>query len=262
MPVRDDTARNNRKRKLATIAASIFLIAGPLLLVAAIVVNILVTVWDSRLTESTTGTVVDVVTHEHERYDKGRKRIWYTYCGLIEYTVDGQRYTTEGACDSRRPNVGKSVQVQYDPNSPADAASGTPGVARWAFTAVLGFLGGIFTLIGGVNLWILRRKKTPPPQGMSSPGGPDQPRLEPRPFPRPNFPPARPGSAGYDVNAVNTLVWRIEKAYQQIAAAQPITLTAADFNGSSLAQAFAMGAGYDQPAVDMWLSGVRSELGV
>lgn len=267
-----EAATGKTRAKWVGVVASSLLGVGLLLIAIAVMVNFILAAKFSDRSVRTTGTVIDMVQKTKIRDG----RTGYTYCPVIEYAANGQHHTfRSGHCSSGAPNIGESIDVRYNPNDPTEVSEDS-WAARWLAVVIPSIIGVVMLVIGGGSFWAWRRglgttsgtsyrwsatwqpgkgfEPTPPNAAPESP--------ERRPFIRPNFPPARPGTAGYDVTAVNVLVSRVEQAYQQVAAGTRHGLTAADFNGGRLPPAYAMGAGYDQPTVDMWLSGVRSDLGV
>lgn len=147
------------------------------------------------------------------------------------------------------------MPVRYKPNDPGDAGIDT-FAERWLGPIIAGGIGLLFSVIGGVLFWAGRTGRFTA-RGSSSSG----PERGASALHHPDFPPARPGTNGYDVGAVHILLARIEQAYGELAVGRPPQLTPAELAQTQLAQAYPGRPGYDQLTVDQYLSTVHADLG-
>ncbi|MDV6013311.1 DUF3592 domain-containing protein [Haloechinothrix sp. LS1_15] len=258
-------ASRGLSRRAQRVVPLVFTGLGVMLLIGAVVVALLLGRGAADRTASTTAVVVEVTERTSQSRDSdGNTRTSTTYCPVVEYTVDGETFTHESAVctGSREGNrVGDELTVNYDPADPADAAIDS-WLHRWLAPLIMGGIGGVFVLIGSVTFAAARagkldRTRRAPMRGRE----PDSGSTGPAPaFHRPDFPPAREGTVGYDTGAVDMLVARVEHAYRQIAGGQRPDLTAEDLTTTTLVTTGTPGTGYDTATVDMYLASVRNDL--
>jgi hypothetical protein len=112
--------------------------------------------------ERTTGTVVEMVERTQSREDNEgnihTSRLWHP---VVSFTADGQTVDFESDQGSRSPayDVGDSVTVAYDPDSPHDAEILSDRLRRDPL--MLGALGVAFVAGGGIARvvgWSRRRR--------------------------------------------------------------------------------------------------------
>ena len=93
-------------------------------------------------------SIIDYEMHEDSDGDE-------SYYPILEYYVDGQRYTTKSHIGSSKPSIGEKIIIKYDPNNPSNAL-----VPIGSSGEIFGkIVGGIITIIG-ISLLIssLKRK--------------------------------------------------------------------------------------------------------
>lgn len=239
----------------------VFLVLGGVLLVAAVVVAIVLNQASAQRTESTAATVVEVTERTSQSRDgDGNLRTTTNYCPTVEYVVGGETFQVESdvCTGSREGNeVGDELDVNYNPADPSDAAIDS-WTQRWLTPLILGGVGATFVLVGSAVRLVRRSGKG---NAAARPASTQQQREASVPdFHQPDFPPARPGTHGYDVGAVDVLVSRIERAYADLAAGHTPSITAAELGAGQLARAGSPGEGYDTATVEMYLDSVRTDL--
>lgn len=229
-----------------------FVALGAVLAVVAIVVNsITSSAWAER-TEKVPGTVVDV--RESLSISSGesgalRRR---NYCPIVQYTVEGTQYLLESRlCGNRRPDLGAQLTVRYSPSDPGDGVIES-WKSRWLVVTILTGIGAGFVVFGGLVYVVFRSKRRmvadPVPYGPASGYG------------MPSFPPARVGTVGLERGAVDSLVARVEQAYQALSVGRRPTVTSHELAQTQLMPAPGEGFGYDRQAVEAYLASARNYL--
>lgn len=77
---------------------------------------------------------------------------------VVRYTVDDIAYTLVGTVGSTPPayDIDEAVTVYYDPANPADGRIDS-FLERWFAPIITGFIGTIFSFLGGVFWWASRK---------------------------------------------------------------------------------------------------------
>ena len=123
----------------------IFLAAGLILLVIAGFLALR----HARKLESYARTTAVIVG-----FDEQRDGDETTHRTIVEYLVEGSpRQATVGVYSSTF-SVGDEISAAYDPKNPGDLI--LTGVWGWLGSAICGFIGLVFTLIGGISLYFFR----------------------------------------------------------------------------------------------------------
>lgn len=123
----------------------IFLAAGLILLAIAG----FLAVRHARKLESYARTTAVIVGFDEQR-DGDEK----THRTIVEYLVEGSpRQATVGVYSSSF-FVGDELSAAYDPKNPGDLI--LTGVWGWLGSAICGFIGLVFTLIGGICLYLFQ----------------------------------------------------------------------------------------------------------
>ena len=93
-------------------------------------------------------TIIDYEKHEDSDGDE-------SYYPIVEYYVDGQRYTTQSHIGSGKPSIGEKIIIKYDPNNPSNAL-----VPIGSSGEIFGKIVGTIITVIGISLLIssLKRK--------------------------------------------------------------------------------------------------------
>lgn len=101
------------------------------------------------------GTITGLHYHESSRNKGG------SYYPTVQFTAqDGKSYTVTSNSGSNPASydVGEQVKVYYNPEDPTDILL-PDFFSMWGVTLILGFIGTVFTLIGGGVLFSGHKKE-------------------------------------------------------------------------------------------------------
>lgn len=105
----------------------------------------------------TDGQVIDVAKRVNTTRDRdGGSRTTTSWVPVVKFTVDDKEYVFSASTGGgKRPEIGSTVQVRYNPEDPSQA--GLDGELVWV-VVLLGGMGVFFLVIfGGVGVAITRR---------------------------------------------------------------------------------------------------------
>jgi len=119
---------------------------APLIALAAAVVFLIMGISGIRQHNSfakTTGTITRIETIEAVSADENDDHVVY-----VSYTVDGKDYESQLGEYSASMSEGKSIEIQYNTENPAEIISASYfGVIMYFVLSALGFIGGVAALI-------------------------------------------------------------------------------------------------------------------
>ena len=100
----------------------------------------------------TVGIVVDYDEMKREYDDEGNEKIEYLYAPIVEYEVDGVKYTTTYSEYSSNPQkLGSTMKLRYNENNPADVIFDNPSnYILFIILSILFIVFGVCLIIAGV----------------------------------------------------------------------------------------------------------------
>ncbi len=138
-----------RMSSFTWIFGGIFAVFG----IVAIAVGIWLFMDDMEFKENALTTEAVITDIESHRYKSGKK-YKTSYTVYIEYVVDGKTYNSTLGHYNSAMRVGKSVEIMYNPENPADCRGNTSVVELVIISAI----GSVFTLIGVLIIVSFSRK--------------------------------------------------------------------------------------------------------
>lgn len=147
-------------RNVFTLIGGIFAGVGSLLLIASAVMLYRDNSFATNA-EVANGRVLTLERNVSRERRDGQSRTSITYTAIVEYTdQSGQRHEMAETIRTNPPRLstGQEVQVLYDPANPAHAVV-DDFWGRKGIVVIFGFLGAIFTVLGGTFLLVDYRRK-------------------------------------------------------------------------------------------------------
>lgn len=72
---------------------------------------------------------------------------------VVAYYADGTRYVRRLNVGSSSYRVGKTIRIAYDPEDPGEVTA--DGFMGYLASVILGFIGVVFTFVGGISLAVV-----------------------------------------------------------------------------------------------------------